>query len=91
MAILTIELTNTIPSDRTYDVYIKKGGQVGDLNSGFVLYGSFSGSTYTISNPTPPLVYGEQYWIKIKDKSNNSFIVENIFIHDNTYFTTNCP
>lgn len=91
MATLTIELTNTTPSGRTYDVLIKKGGQIGDLNGGFTLYGSFSGSTYSISNPTPSLVYGEQYWIKIEDKLNKSFIVENIYIHDNSYFTTNCP
>lgn len=92
MATLSIELTNTIPTGRTYNVYIKKGNNVGSLSSGFEFYDSFTNTTgnFTISNPTTPFVYGEQYWIKIEDDINKSFIIENVYLNDEQYFLDSC-
>lgn len=92
MATLSIELTNTTPTGRTYDIYIKRGNTVGSLVDGFNYYGYFYNTTgnFTISNPTPSLVYGEQYWIKIEDRDNKSFIIENIILNDEQYFIDSC-
>lgn len=90
MATLTIELTNTIPTGKTYDVYIKKGNTVGDLVNDFTYYGNFYNTTgsFTIS-PTPSLEYGEQYWVKIVSP-DGSYIIENIYLNNEQYFLDRC-
>lgn len=90
MATLTIELTNTIPTGKTYNVYIKKGNTVGDLVTDFESCGIFNNTTgsFTIS-PTLPLEYGEQYWIKIVSP-DGSYIIENIYLNNEQYFLDRC-
>lgn len=96
MASLKIYIKN-ISSPNNFVLSYKKGNNVGNVNSGFTPYGVLpTGTTYPegtteiiVSGLT--LEYGEQYWIKIEDLVNGSFIVENIYIHDNNYFTSICP
>lgn len=95
MATLKIYI-KSIVSPNNFSLSYKKGNNVGNLNSGFTPYGilptgtTYSGGTTEIIVSGLSLIYGEQYWIKIDDLVNRSFIVENIIIHEEDYFNSIC-
>lgn len=95
MASLKIYIKN-ISSPNNFVLSYKKGNSVGNVNSGFTPYGvlpsgtTYSGGTTEIIVSGLNLEYGEQYWIKLEDLVNGSFIIENIIIHYEDYFNSIC-
>lgn len=93
---LSIKLNNIVPPERIYSVSYKMGDRVGDLNTGFIDYGTtycgdISGCTVTIvSGVTHPLSFDEQYWVKLTDIVNGSFIIENVYTHNLDYYNSIC-
>lgn len=91
MGLLKIKIGNII-SPNVFVVSYKSGNGVGNVNTDFIPYGTtYSGGTTEIVMSGLDLKYGEQYWIKIEDLVNGSFIIENIYIHENNYFISICP
>ena len=48
--------------------------------------GEYSSSTTSVDIIVPNVEYGAQYWVKILDTVTNSYIVENIYIHEFEYY-----
>lgn len=98
MGFLKINLSN-IDSPNDFIVSYKSGESVGNLNTGFVRYPNdervFSGGTTEIIVSGITLNYGEQYWFKIEEyntgRTDNPFIIENINMNYEEYFTYYCP
>lgn len=91
MVPLKINIDN-IRSQNDFIVSYKSGNSVGNVNTDFIPYGAtYPGGTTEIVMSGLDLKYGEQYWIKIEDLVNGSFIIENIYIHENNYFISICP
>lgn len=91
MGAIKINIRN-ISSPNDFIVSYKSGNSVGNVNDNFIPYGTtYTGGTTELSITGLDLKYGEQYWIKIEDLVNGSFIIENIYIHENNYFKTICP
>lgn len=98
MGFLKINLTNIV-SPNDFIVSYKKGESVGNLNTGFTRYPDnstiYTGLTSTIIVSGITLNYGDQYWFKIEEyntgRTDNPFVIENIHIHNEEYFTYYCP
>lgn len=74
-------ILNNIDSPNDFNLFYKKGPSVGNLYTGFNFYNSYSGgTTYIEINNLDD--FGEQYWFKIEDVTNQSFIIENIAIFE---------
>jgi hypothetical protein len=101
---LIIEIKNIV-SPNNFKVFYKQGRTPGSsfeqqsvwtdqYTGGTSVGGVFSGGTTTISidfeteidvNP-----FGKQYWFKILDVVTNSYIIENIYIHDLVFYDELC-
>jgi len=96
-----IKLNNiNIPSGNEFKVFYKLDSrtpgnitQQSDINWG-ILFGTYTGNTTSDieidfdSIDTNP--FGKQYWFKILDMVTGSYIIENIYIHEEIYYYKLC-
>ena len=97
---LKINLNNiNVPTGHQYKVFYKLNSRTpgnvtlqGDINWG-ELYGTYTGGTHNnieidfdLIDPNP---FGKQNWFKILDMVTQSYIIENIYIHDYEFYS-NC-
>lgn len=88
MSALFIRL-HGIEVENDFEVYITTGATPGNHLSGFTQYnGTYVSGTTEIT--LTGLTYDTQYWVKIVDTVNGSYIIENIRTHAEGYFLENC-
>ncbi len=71
------------PGSSSEQLSLDWGNQIGTTYSG--------GTTEILFDITDPQPYGKQYWFKILDTVTNSFIIENIYIHEKEFYDFICP
>lgn len=93
---IDIRLINIV-SPNEFTLSYKSGVTIGNLYNGFTRYPdtgtTYSGGTTGITISGVNFDYSQQYWIKIEDITNGSFIIENINTYSEDYFsglTLNC-
>jgi len=88
---IDIRLINIV-SPNEFALSYKSGVTIGDLYNGFIRYPdtgtTYSGGTTGITISGVNFDYGQQYWIKIEDKTNGSFIIENINVFNAGFFVS---
>jgi hypothetical protein len=82
---LYIRLYNIV-SPNKFSVYYKTGENLGNINSGFTFYNSYSGSTTGLTISDSGLTLNTKYWIKIADDVTGKYIVENIYTHESCFY-----
>lgn len=82
---LYIRLHNII-SPNKFSVYYKAAENLGNVNSGFTYYNSYTGSTTDLTISDVGLTFNTKYWIKIVDDITGKYIVENINTHESCYY-----
>lgn len=88
---LTIRLHN-ITSPNNFTLYYKSGQTIGDLVAGFTQYGgTYPGGTTQINISGATIDFNIQYWIKLIDSVTNTYIIENIKMHDGCYYVGSIP
>jgi hypothetical protein len=93
---LVIKIKNIV-SPNNFKLFYKEGRTPGSSSEqlspswGVQFGGTYSGGTseilVDINNQQP---YGKQYWFKILDIVTNSFIIENIYIHEKEFYDFIC-
>jgi hypothetical protein len=64
------------------------------FTGGTSVNGVFSGETTTVTIDMEEISenpYDTQFWFKLLDKETNNFIIENIYIHNETFYSLLCP
>lgn len=87
---LNIRLYN-INVQNTFTVSFKSGLTLGNPNTGFTFYNTYPPRTTDITISDPSITYGTQYWIKIFDTVTERYIIENIFTHEECYYSCVFP
>ena len=87
---LNIRLYN-INVQNTFTVSFKSGLTLGNPNTGFTFYNTYPPRTTDITISDPSITYGTQYWVKIFDTVNERYIIENIFTHEECYYSCVFP
>jgi len=87
---LNIRLYN-INVQNTFTVSFKSGLTLGNPNTGFTFYNTYPPRTTDITISDPSITYGTQYWVKIFDTVTERDIIENIFIHEECYYSCVFP
>lgn len=87
---LNIRLYN-INVQNTFTVSFKSGLTLGNPNTGFTFYNTYPPRTTDIVISDPSITYGTQYWIKIFDTVTERYIIENIFTHEECYYSCVFP
>lgn len=82
---LYIRLHNIV-STNDFSLYYKSGESVGNPNSGFTYYNSYSGGTSTLVISGSTLSLNTKYWIKILDDVTKKYIIENIYTHESCFY-----
>jgi hypothetical protein len=89
MGVLYIKISG-ITVENDFEVYYKVGGATPeDHVTGYIKHNStFSSNTTEINVVVTE--YNQQYWFKILDTVNGSYIIENIKTHGLQYFQVEC-
>jgi hypothetical protein len=87
---LNIRLYN-INVQNTFTVSFKSGLTLGNPDTGFTFYNTYPPRTTDITISDPSITYGTQYWIKIFDTVTERYIIENIFMHEECYYSCVFP
>ena len=87
---LNIRLYN-INVQNTFTVSFKSGLTLGNPNTGFTFYNTYPPRTTDITISDPSITYGTQYWVKIFNTVTERYIIENIFIHEECYYSCVFP
>jgi hypothetical protein len=87
---LNIRLYN-INVQNTFTVSFKSGLTLGSPYTGFTFYNTYPPRTTDITISDPSITYGTQYWVKIFDTVTERYIIENIFTHEECYFSCVYP
>jgi hypothetical protein len=87
---LNIRLYN-INVQNTFTVSFKSGLTLGNPETGFTFYNTYPPRTTDITISDPSITYGTQYWIKIFDTVTERYIIENIFMHEECYYSCVYP
>jgi hypothetical protein len=82
---LYIRLHNII-SPNNFSLYYKSGESVGNPNSGFTYYNSYTGGTTGVVISNVPFSFNTKYWIKIVDDVTKKYIIENIYTHESCFY-----
>jgi hypothetical protein len=82
---LYIRLHNII-APNNFSLYYKSGESVGNPNSGFTYYNSYTGGTTGLVISGVTLSLNTKYWIKIVDDVTKKYIIENIYTHESCYY-----
>jgi hypothetical protein len=82
---LYIRLHNII-SPNNFSLYYKSGESVGNPNSGFTYYNTYTGGTTGLVISGVTLSLNTKYWIKIVDDVTKKYIIENIYTHESCYY-----
>jgi hypothetical protein len=77
---------HNIVSTNDFSVYYKSGENIGNPNSGFTFYNSYSGGTTGIIISDTTLSLNTKYWIKIVDDITKKYIIENIYTHESCFY-----
>lgn len=93
---LVIKIKNIV-SPNSFKLFYQEGRTPGSSSEqlspswGVQIGGTYSGGTgeilVDINNQQP---YGKQYWFKILDVVTNSFIIENIYVHEKEFYDFIC-
>jgi hypothetical protein len=87
---LNIRLYN-INVQNTFTVSFKSGLTLGSPETGFTFYDTYPPRTTDIVISHPSITYGTQYWIKIFDTVTERYIIENIYMHEECYYSCVYP
>lgn len=88
MSALFVRL-HDIEVENDFTVHIKTGATPGNHLSGFTQYnGTYPSITTEIT--ITGLTYDTQYWVKIVDSVNGSYVIENIRTHAQAYYLEQC-
>jgi len=82
---LYIRLHNII-SPNNFSLYYKSGESVGNPNSGFTYYNSYTGGTTGLVISGATFSFNTKYWIKIVDDVTKKYIIENIYTHESCFY-----
>lgn len=82
---LYIRLYNIV-SPNNFSVYYKSSENLGNVNSDFTFYGSYSGTTTGLTISDSELTLNTKYWIKIIDDVTGKYIIENIYTHESCFY-----
>jgi len=93
---LVIEIKNIV-SPNNFKLFYQNGRTPGSVSEqenptwgaqyGSVFAGGTSSITIDFDVEVDPNPYGKQYWFKILDTVTNSYIIENIYIHELDFYT----
>jgi hypothetical protein len=77
---------HSIVTTNEFSVYYKSGDTLGNPNSGFTYYNSYTGGTTGLVISGVTLSLNTKYWIKIVDEVTKKYIIENIYTHESCFY-----
>lgn len=80
-----------IVSPNQFKVYYKQATSPYPMNSGYVMYGTFSANTTTVNISGITINFNSNYWFKIEDQTTGRYVIENIETNDAIAYSNCCP